>query len=110
MRRREFIAGLSGAAAWPLAARAQDTQRARRVGVLMLPGEDDPEGRRRVEAFQQGMERRGWRIGRNLLLDYRWNINNGERARSAAEGLLTFSPDLLLANGVPALPAAQKAT
>jgi putative ABC transport system substrate-binding protein len=73
MRRREFISLLGGAAgAWPLGARAQQDSRVRRVGVLMAEPENDPESRARAAAFQQGLEKLGWIVGRNLTLDYRW--------------------------------------
>jgi putative ABC transport system substrate-binding protein len=111
MIRREFITLLGGAAvAWPVAARAQQPERMRRVGVLMIPAEYDPQGRLRAVAFQQSLEKLGWTLGRNLAIDYRWNISDVERARAAAAQLLSLAPDVLLANGSPALPAAQQAT
>jgi putative ABC transport system substrate-binding protein len=111
LRRRELITLLGGAAvAWPFAAHGQQPDGVRRVGVLMLPAENDPAGRRRVVAFEQGLEKLGWTVGRNLSIDYRWNMSNVERARTAAAQLLTLAPDVLLANGTPALPVAQNAT
>jgi putative tryptophan/tyrosine transport system substrate-binding protein len=71
IRRREFIAGLGGAAAWPLAARAQQPDRMRRVGVLVGLAEEDPETQGRLAAFRQGMQQRDWSEGRNLQIDYR---------------------------------------
>jgi putative ABC transport system substrate-binding protein len=71
MRRREFITLLGGAAAWPLAGRAQE--RVRRVGVLSNPGADDAEMQSRIAAFVQGLQEVGWTVGRNLQIDYRWS-------------------------------------
>jgi len=71
--RRELLVALGGAvAAWPLAAHAQQTERLRRIGVLMHLGADDPEGQRRVAAFLQGLQEVGWEIGRNVDIDVRW--------------------------------------
>ena len=70
-RRRDFITLLGGAAAWPLAARAQG-ERVRRIGVLMNLASDDPEGQDRVAAFMQGLQESGWAVGRNVRVDYRW--------------------------------------
>ena len=73
MRRREFITLLGGAAAaWPLAARAQQGERMRRIGVLMHAAADDPEGQARIAAFLQGLQQLGWTDGRNVRIDYRW--------------------------------------
>ena len=110
MRRRDFIALLGSAAAWPLAARAQPADRMRRIGVLMVLSEDDPQSRSRVAAFQQGLDKLGWTVGRNLAIDYRWGVSNPERARTAAAELLGLAPDLILANATLALIGAQQAT
>ena len=72
MKRREFITLLGGAAAWPLAARAQQGERMRRIGVLMTSAADDPEGQARVAAFLQGLQQLGWTEGRNVRIDTRW--------------------------------------
>jgi putative ABC transport system substrate-binding protein len=99
MRRRDFITLLGGAAAaWPLAAGAQQGERIRRIGVLMLPAADDPEGKLRAAAFQEALERLGWTVRRNLQIDYRWGMNDAERARAAAAELLRLAPDVILAN------------
>jgi putative ABC transport system substrate-binding protein len=84
VKRREFITLLGGAAAWPLAARAQQTGRMRRVGVLMTLAADDPEAQARIGAFLQGMQEFGWTIGRNLRIDYRWasDLNSVPAAKS----------------------------
>jgi putative tryptophan/tyrosine transport system substrate-binding protein len=72
VRRRLFITLLGGAAAWPLAARAQQSEGMRRIGVLMNLTADDPEGQARITAFAQGLQETGWTIGRNVRIDYRW--------------------------------------
>ena len=72
LRRREFITLIGGAAAWPVAARAQQAERMRRIGVLMSLTPDDPDGRARGDAFLQGLQRSGWIEGRNIRIDYRW--------------------------------------
>ena len=111
MTRREFIRLLGGAAAvWPLAARAQQPGRIRRVGVLMLYVENDPEGQARATAFRQGLEKRGWTVGRDLQIDYHWGVGDGDWIRSAAAGLLTEAPDVILANGGAAARAVQQST
>ena len=110
MRRRNFIALLGGAAARPLVARAQQRQLMRRIGVLMVLAESDPQSRHRVTAFQQELEKLGWTIGRNLAIDYRWGVSDPERARAVAAELLSLAPDLILANAVPALRGAQQVT
>ena len=84
MRRREFILLLGGAAAWPLAARAQQGDRVRRIGVLMPTDENDPEQKRRLSAFQQGLAGLGWTDGRNMRMDLRWDGGNINRIRALA--------------------------
>jgi putative ABC transport system substrate-binding protein len=84
MRRREFITLLGGAAAWPLAARAQQGVRMRLVGVMIQFPEDDPDGQARIAALREQLQKLGWSIGGNLQIDYRWAASNEERARSAA--------------------------
>jgi putative tryptophan/tyrosine transport system substrate-binding protein len=107
VRRREFIT-LLGAAAWPLAARAQQGERVRRVGVLVPAVADDPEWQARVGAFLQALALLGWTIGRNVRIDTRWaTINAGEIRRHAAE-LAALAPDVILAGGAtPAGPLMQ---
>src|SRR6516164_4754404 len=75
LQRREFIAGLGGAAAWPLAARAQQRDRVRRIGVLMVYPADDPAGSARIEAFHKGLQQAGWTEGRNIQIDLRWGAS-----------------------------------
>ena len=110
MRRRDFITLLGVVAVWPLSARAQQPDRVRRVGVLVVTSERDPESQARVAAFHQGLEQLGWTVGRNLQIDYRWGMNDVERAGAATAELLRLTPDVVLANGVPGLRAMQQAT
>jgi putative tryptophan/tyrosine transport system substrate-binding protein len=98
--RRAFITLLGGAAAaWPLAARAQQLERMRRVGVLMHLAADDPEGQARIAAFTQGLQELRWAIGRNVRIDYRWAAGDAERARKYAAELVALAPDVILAAG-----------
>ena len=83
MRRREFITLLGGAATWPLAARAQQGERMRRIGVLMALAANDPEGQRRAATFEAGLRELGWAEGRNLRTDYRSAPDDPDRFRSA---------------------------
>ena len=109
MKRREFITLLGGAAAaWPLAARAQQAERVRRIGVLLPAVADDPEWQARVGAFLQALAHLGWTIGRNVRIDIRWATTNaGEIRRHAAE-LAALAPDVILAGGAtPAGPLLQ---
>jgi ABC-type uncharacterized transport system substrate-binding protein len=99
MRRREFISLLGGAAAWPLAARAQQPERMRRIGVLMHLASDDPEGQARIAVFLQGLQEWGWAVGRNVRIDYRWAVGDAERIRKYAEELVALTPDVILAAG-----------
>ena len=100
MKRREFITLLGGAvAAWPLAAGAQQTERVRRVGVLLPAAADDAEFQARVGAFQQGLALLGWTIGRNLRIDTRWATANADDIRRHAAELVTLAPDVILAHG-----------
>jgi putative ABC transport system substrate-binding protein len=99
MRRRQFITLLGGAAAWPLAARAQQPERMRRIGVLMHLAADDPEGQARVGAFLQGLQEWGWAVGRNVRIEYRWAAGDAERIRKYAAELVGLGPDVILAAG-----------
>ena len=108
--RRKFLATLGGAAAWPRAARAQQGERVRRVGVLMNLTADDPESSARVTAFAQGLQELGWIDGRNVRIDYRWGGANVERTRRYAAELVALAPDVILAVGSPAVAALQQAT
>jgi putative ABC transport system substrate-binding protein len=109
MRRRDFISLLgSAAAAWPLAAFAQQSMR--RVGVMIQYDESDAEGQARLAAFREGLEKLGWKVGGNLKIDYRWGVSTEERARAAATELLALAPDVMFANTTLPLRAAQQAT
>jgi putative tryptophan/tyrosine transport system substrate-binding protein len=110
MQRREFITLLGGAAAWPLAARAQQRERMRRIGVLMSIASDDPESQARLTAFAQGLQELGWTIGRNLQIEYRWVAGDTERARRYAAELVALAPDVIFASGGAAVVPLQGAT
>src|SRR6516165_104347 len=99
MRRREFIAGIGGAAVWPVVARAQQPARMRRIGVLMNLATDDPESLTRIAAFHQGLQEVGWNIGRNVQIDYRSGLGDADRYRRYAAELVALSPDVILATG-----------
>jgi putative tryptophan/tyrosine transport system substrate-binding protein len=110
MQRREFIRLLGGtAAASPLAARAQ-SERMRRIGVLMPTIEDDSEGRARVAAFVRGLRDVGLTEGRNVKLDYRWAGSDVDRLRTFASELVALTPDVLLAGSTPSLAALRQTT
>src|SRR5215468_1886974 len=96
-RRRDFITLLGGAAAWPLAARAQQPAQLRRIGVLMPFAEDDPVGQARVAAFVQGLQQSGWTDGRNVRIDYRWSAGDADRIRKLAMELIALGPDVVMA-------------
>jgi putative tryptophan/tyrosine transport system substrate-binding protein len=98
MNRREFIILLGGAAAWPVAARAQQRERMRRIGVLMNLAADDPEGQARLAAFLQGLQEAGWAVGRNAQIDIRWSAGDAEQMRKQAAEVVALSPDVILAS------------
>jgi len=111
MRRRDFMKIIGGAAAgWPLAARAQQRERMRRIGMLMFSAADDPDSPARVAAFAQGLQEFGWTIGRNVRVDYRWGANNEESARPAAAELVALMPDILVATTGSTVRALQQVT
>ena len=110
MRRREFIAALAGASAWPLAARAQQGDRMRRVGVLMGGDESDPERKVWLSGFTQGLAELGWTDGRNMRLDVRWTASNADRERMLAKELADLQPDVILSTGDPGTAALQRET
>jgi len=108
--RREFITLLAGAAAaWPLAAHAQQGERMRRIGVLMPLAADEPESLARIGAFLQGLQQLGWTDGRNVRIEYRWGLNDVERRKYATE-LVALAPDVILANGASTLGPLLQAT
>ena len=98
MRRREFIAGLGSATVWSMAARAQQPQRMRRVGVFMNLAADDPEGQARLAAFLQGLQEAGWAVGRNLRVDIRWLAADAEQRRKYAVELVALAPEVIFAD------------
>jgi putative ABC transport system substrate-binding protein len=110
VKRREFITLLGGAAAWPLAVHAQQGERPRRIGVLLVTVADDPEMSRRLTALQGGLGRRGWVEGRNLRVERRWAAGDPERIRSAAAELVALAPDVIIVNGSSGMDAMQRAT
>jgi putative ABC transport system substrate-binding protein len=97
--RRQFISLLGGAAtAWPVAARGQQLERMRRVGVLMARAADDPAGQVGLVAFVQGLQNRGWTVGRNVSIDIRWGAGDPDRYRTYAAELVALDPDVILAS------------
>jgi putative ABC transport system substrate-binding protein len=110
MKRREFITLLGGAAAWPLAARAQQGNRVRRIGVLQAGDENDPEEKRRYSAFSQALAGLGWTVGRNLRIDLHWPGGDINRIRALAQELVDLQLDIILANSTPATIALQRET
>ena len=107
--RREFIVTLSGAAAWPLSARAQQPDGVRRIGVLMAIAHDR-EGQERVAAFQEELQKLGWTEGRNVQIDYRWTGGDADRMRTDVTELVQAMPDVILANGSPIVAALRQET
>jgi putative tryptophan/tyrosine transport system substrate-binding protein len=111
MKRRDFITLLGGAAAtWPIAASAQQDRRVRWIGALIIETDTEKFGLDTAAAFEESLAALGWNVGRNVAIDYRWAVTDVEKGRSAVAQVLRLSPDLILANGGPALTAAQRAT
>jgi putative ABC transport system substrate-binding protein len=110
--RREIIAAafLGAVAVWPAAVRAQQPERMRRIGVMVVNAESDPEGQLRVAAFRRDLQELGWIEGHNVRIDYRWRAGEPDRARAYAAELVASAPDVILANGTAALTALQQAT
>ena len=102
MKRREFIALLSGTAVWPLAAGAQQPDRVRRIGVLMVFPESDREAQSLVKVLVERLGELGWTEGRNIHIDYRWGAAERGRARALAQELVALQPDMIIAGGGPA--------
>src|SRR5215468_2486994 len=99
MLRREFITGIGSTAAWPLAARAQQGDRVRRIGVLMWLDENDPGAKSDLSAFTQALAGMGWTEGRNMRMDLRWYGDDTDRIRALAQELVGLQPDVILASG-----------
>ena len=110
MKRREFITLLGGAAAWPLAAGAQQPDRVRRIGVLMSMVESDPRGLEFITAFAQGLAELGWTVGRNVRIEYRWGAGDLDGFRRYAAELVALSPDVVLATAGSIVGAFQQAS
>src|ERR1700757_2098328 len=110
MRRRQFITLLGSAAAWPLAARAQQAAGIRRVGMLINLSETDLEAQRLVTAFREGLAQLGWVDGRNLRMDYRWASGDVGRIRAFAKELVELSPDIIVGYATPSVVALQQET
>jgi putative ABC transport system substrate-binding protein len=112
VKRREFITLLGGAAAWPLAARAQQKEHVRRIGVLIgsATDADDMDVQTRLAAFQQGLQQLGWTDGRNVRIEYRRGAGNADRIRRFAAELVAFEPDVIVASGTSTAGALQQAT
>jgi putative tryptophan/tyrosine transport system substrate-binding protein len=110
MRRRDFIAGLGGAAAWPMAVRGQQGERVRRVGVLMNGDENDPFLKLDLSAFTQTLAELGWAAGRNVRMDLRWGGRDINRMRGLARELVGLQPDIIVAVTTAATAALQRET
>jgi putative ABC transport system substrate-binding protein len=110
MRRREFIALVGGAAAWPFTARAQQPERMRRIGILLPAAADDAEFQARLVAFHQGLALLGWTIGRNVRLDTRWATASAPDIRKQAAELVALAPDVILAYGTSPVGALLQVT
>lgn len=106
MKRRDFILALGGAAAspalWPRIARAEEAARMRRVGVVVVPDENQPVAQDYLAAFRKGLAEFGWIEGRNIRVDFRFGGGNPDRAKAIAAELVAASPDVILAQGTPA--------
>ena len=110
MRRREFITLMGGAVAWPLAAQAQQTERVRRIGVLMSVAADGPDGQPRLAAFLKRLQESGWTDGHNVRIHVRWGAGEAERTRKYAAELVALGPDVILASGDHPVVALQQST
>jgi putative tryptophan/tyrosine transport system substrate-binding protein len=110
MQRREFIATLGGAAAWPVVARAQQGGRVRRLGVLTSYDEHDPEAKSYLSGFMQGLSELGWTDGSNIRIDIRWAAGNIDRIRIFAKELVGSQPDVILSGNTPETAALQHET
>jgi ABC-type uncharacterized transport system substrate-binding protein len=111
VKRRAFILAFAGAAAaWPLAARAQQPERMRRVGVLIATAAEDPDSQASVTAFAQGMQESGWIVGRNVQVEYRWGAGDADRVRQFATELAALAPDVIVTSGASTMPPLLRAT
>jgi putative ABC transport system substrate-binding protein len=110
VRRRQFMGALGGAAAWPLAAHAQQIDQMRKIGLLLSWGESEPEARVWIGAFVQRLSELGWTDGRNIRMDYRWGAGDANRIRTFAAELVALKPDLILGNTTTVLATLKEAT
>jgi putative tryptophan/tyrosine transport system substrate-binding protein len=110
MRRRDFIAGLTTAAAWPLAAHAQQSERVRRIGALMAFDENDPEGKSRVSALTQALADLGWTDSRNVRMDLRWFGDDINRIRALPQELVGLQPEIIVTAGTATTVAVRRET
>ena len=110
IRRRSFITLLGGAAAWPLAARAQQRERMRRIGMLMPYAANDPQAQTRHAAFLQGLQELGWSAGRNMQIDARWSTGNADDTRKLGGELVAAAPDVIFTSGSSAMAPLRRAT
>ena len=110
MRRREFITLVGGAAVWPFAARAQQPERMRRIGILMNRAADDAEGQAGIAAFQQALQQLEWKVGSNLRIDVRWGQDDVALEHKYAAELVQLSPNIILAGGTMSVAAVQSIT
>jgi putative ABC transport system substrate-binding protein len=108
MRRREFLGVVGGAAAWPFVARAQQSGRKLRIGVLIGYAEDDPETKARLAALRQGLEKRGWSEGRNIEIQTRFAAGNEDKYEPLAKELVATQPDVILAHTTQVVAALQR--
>src|SRR5215510_3901436 len=110
MRRREFLGILGGAAVWPVASKAQQAERVRRVGILTILGSDDPEGQARRAVFEQTLQQLGWTVGRDLKIETRQVGGDLDSLRRYATELVALAPDAILSIGSIAVASLQQAT
>ena len=110
MKRREFIAGIGALTAWPLAVRAQQAERQRRIGVLLGLAANDPEGQARLGAFLQALQQLGWFDGRNVQILRRFTDGDADRARAYAAELVALAPDVVLTSGASTVGLMLQAT
>jgi putative ABC transport system substrate-binding protein len=110
MQRREFITFLGGTVAWPLAVRVQQPERMRRIGILMLLAEDDPQAKIRIAALIEGLKQLDWTVGRNVQIDVRWGAADAVRSRRYAAELVALAPDVILATASETTAALREVT
>src|SRR5262245_12187627 len=110
LKRRAFMTLIGGAAAWPVAARAQQPNRMRRIGVLTPYPADDAEAQARLTAFAQGLVQTGWTVGQNIRIDYRWGDGKADTMRKYAAELVALAPEVILASSSAALAPLLEAT